>query len=217
MSQQQTIIIDNQSTSGIATAGLTFSILGWFTCGLLCIPGAFLSFLGLFSKGPKGTAIAGLIVGFPGVFFFMFFGLSMLAGMLGLSGAIDAAAVDVAAKTNKVKSVQLPPQDNAPVQLSDEDLELKIELGTLVDPEVVLQQIQPDTPVQPEVSAKDILRKAKTRVWTSVDGKFSIEATFVKSNPIQVTLEKTDGSMIDVPLEKLSNEDKKFIKNREWK
>ena len=68
-SHQTILVQQSPSTSGLAIAGLIFAILGWFTCGLLCIPGAFLCLLALFTRGPKGAAIAGLIVGFPGTMF----------------------------------------------------------------------------------------------------------------------------------------------------
>ena len=54
------VVVQQQPTNSLGLAGLVLSIIGWLTCGLLCIPGAFVSFLGLFSKAPKGLAIAGL-------------------------------------------------------------------------------------------------------------------------------------------------------------
>jgi hypothetical protein len=91
--QPTTTVVVQQSpgTSGLAIAGLVFSILGWFTLGLLCIPGAFLSFLALFQRGPKGAAIAGLLVGFPGVLFFAIVGLGFFAVILGFGAAANQA------------------------------------------------------------------------------------------------------------------------------
>lgn len=66
------------------------------------IPGAFLCLLALFSRGPKGAAVAGLIVGFPGTIFFAFVGLGMIMGFLGLGAAATSAVNDaqkVAAET----------------------------------------------------------------------------------------------------------------------
>jgi hypothetical protein len=59
--------------------------------------------------------------------------------------------------------------------------------------------------------------KARTRTWTSGDGRFSVDAKFVKSNPTTVTLEKSDGSIVHVPLERLCDEDREFIKKGGWK
>ena len=84
-----------EEMNALGLAGLIFSILGWLTCGLLCIPGAFLSFLGLFSRAPKTLAIVGLIVGFPGAIFFFVVGLGIIMAVLGL-GAAGVAAAGVA-------------------------------------------------------------------------------------------------------------------------
>lgn len=98
--QPQKVVVETApATSGLGIAGLVFSILGWLTCGLLCIPGALLSFLALFSKGPKGAAIAGLIVGFPGVLFFMFVGMGLLAGVLGIGSALNSATAEAERST----------------------------------------------------------------------------------------------------------------------
>ena len=57
---------------------------------------------------------------------------------------------------------------------------------------------------------------ARWHTWTSANGKFTIEAKFVKSAVGMITLEKRDGSSLQVPMEKLSEEDQKWIKNRGW-
>jgi len=64
--------------------------------------------------------------------------------------------------------------------------------------------------------AKAALRQAKTRTWTSADGKFKTEATFIKSTPLKITLEKTDGTQITVGWDQLCEEDIEFIKKRQW-
>ena len=103
---QQTVVVQQSpGTSGLGLAGLVFSILGWFTCGLLCIPGAALSFLGLFTRGSKGAAIAGLIVGFPGVIFFVVIGMGIIGGVLGIGGAAVSTAHQAAGKARKEAEV----------------------------------------------------------------------------------------------------------------
>lgn len=93
----QTIIVNSNDNSGIGTAGLAFSILGWLTCGILCPIGALLSFFGLFCRGSKSHAIAGLLVGFPGVIFLVTVGFGIVASMLGI-GAITTAAISEASR-----------------------------------------------------------------------------------------------------------------------
>lgn len=85
-----TVVQVQSGSNGLGLAGLVFSILGWVTCGVLSIPGAILSFMGLFFT-PRGTAIAGLIVGFPGVLFFFLVGMGIIGGILGLAPAVEAA------------------------------------------------------------------------------------------------------------------------------
>ena len=91
MNQPNQVVVVQQDSNGLGLAGLIFSILGWLTCGAACIVGVFLSCLGLLSKGPKATAIAGLIVGLPGVLFFLFVGIGLIAGIIGMEAAINEA------------------------------------------------------------------------------------------------------------------------------
>ncbi len=56
--------------------------------------------------------------------------------------------------------------------------------------------------------------KPDVRTWTSADGKFHTEAEFVSLTAGVVTLRKTDGSTIRVPLERLSEEDREWIEAR---
>jgi len=57
-------------------------------------------------------------------------------------------------------------------------------------------------------------REASFRTWTDATGGFSVEARFVKRIMQTVTLEKRDGSTVDVPLGKLCEGDREFIANR---
>ena len=49
------------------------------------------------------------------------------------------------------------------------------------------------------------------RTWNSSDGVYSIEAEFVESEGDKVSLRKPDGKIIQVPLSRLSNEDKAYV------
>jgi len=55
---------------------------------------------------------------------------------------------------------------------------------------------------------------APVRTWHSSDGIFSIEAQFVKVAGNTVTLRRTDGKTIEVPLDKLDAEGQQFIKRQ---
>jgi general secretion pathway protein G len=109
--QPSTTVVVQQSegTSGMAIAGLVFSILGLLTFGLFSIPGALLSFVALFSRGPKGVAIAGLIVCFPGVLFFALIGMGMALAIVGIGAGTNAVirvAADTKAATTQVDALQ---------------------------------------------------------------------------------------------------------------
>ncbi len=58
--------------------------------------------------------------------------------------------------------------------------------------------------------------EAKWRTWHSASGKFDKEAKFVKYANGIVTLQYKDGKAIDLQMDKLSEEDQRFINNREW-
>ena len=60
------------------------------------------------------------------------------------------------------------------------------------------------------------LRAAKTKIWTSADGRYTTEAILLRSTPTKVTLEKLDGEVIRVKQEQLCEEDRQFITHREW-
>lgn len=69
---QEATITPNVGNTSFGTAGLTISILGWITCGLLSPIGVVLSLLGMIGLGSKSHAIAGLLVGIPGVCFLFY-------------------------------------------------------------------------------------------------------------------------------------------------
>ena len=56
---------------------------------------------------------------------------------------------------------------------------------------------------------------AKLRTWTSADGRFHVEAELVKMVAGVVHLKRKDnGQVIQVPVDKLSEEDQKFLRKR---
>ncbi len=52
---------------------------------------------------------------------------------------------------------------------------------------------------------------AEVRTWTDSTGKHKIKAEFVSLEDGKVTLEKSDGSTLEIPLAKLSKADQKFV------
>jgi hypothetical protein len=52
------------------------------------------------------------------------------------------------------------------------------------------------------------------RTWTSADGKFSVEAEFLSYGNDKVKLKKADGKVIDLPKDKLSDDDQEWLRKR---
>jgi hypothetical protein len=65
-------------------------------------------------------------------------------------------------------------------------------------------------------STADMSDLPKWRTWTTADGRFRVDAKFVRSSSDTVTLEKQDGTTVDVSLEVLCAEDRDFIRKRRW-
>jgi hypothetical protein len=220
-------------TSGFAIAGLIFSILGWLTCGLLCIIGAPLSFLALFDRGPKGVAIAGLIVGFPGIVFFILVGAGFFLAALG----IGVAAKNQADMQNQVTEQQGENAEtenslNPPVVEDDASPESE-GMNQSAPPTPSPSAPTPSTPAppafnpstpdpppaRPATDEKENDERKEVRVWTDSQGKFTVEATFSGiADKKDVFLKKNDGKVIRVSIDKLSEEDKEWLKtNAKWK
>ena len=60
-------------------------------------------------------------------------------------------------------------------------------------------------------SASDNPERSKMRTWTDSTGRFKIKAKCIGLEDGKVKLEKPDGTVITVPLDKLSESDKRFL------
>ena len=54
-------------------------------------------------------------------------------------------------------------------------------------------------------------------MWTSANGKYKIEAKFLRRETGKVVLQKDDGTEIGVAEENLSKEDVNWVKSEKWK
>lgn len=239
------VVAQAESTSGLAIAGLVFNILGWLTCGAMSLLGVPLSFLALFARGPKGTAIAGLLVGFPGVLFFALMGASLILGFLGLGAASTALQAEMAKQQQRMAEeqqkmeeamdaiaeqgqVQSPPtqeqaspdvasfgSDKVPEATPPEEKPMDAPAESAVaTPEPPQQPAEEVAPAEEPIDPKKI-----SRTWKDAAGKFSTEATFNGiAGKTDVFLKKTDGKVVKVSIEKLSDEDKAWLQeNTGWK
>jgi thiol-disulfide isomerase/thioredoxin len=55
---------------------------------------------------------------------------------------------------------------------------------------------------------------AEVRTWSDASGKFKVEAEFVSSKDGKVVLRRADGKEITVPLSRLNDDDRKFVKEQ---
>lgn len=223
--------------TAMGTAGLIFSALGWVTCGLLCPLGALFSFLGLFGKGSKSHAVAGLIVGFPGVIFLAVFGFGFLATLVG-GGAVVQQAREAAIRMQQENERKLAEQANTPPAAPADELptdastssgSIPVEDATKPSETDSTSTDDATKPVIPATEpAKDetkppeqppttpALPPVKTpiiRTWESATRKFSVEAEYISHDETEVTLKRVDnGVEVKVPIDKLCREDVFFLK-----
>lgn len=239
------VVAQAESTSGLAIAGLVFNILGWLTCGAMSLLGVPLSFLALFARGPKGTAIAGLLVGFPGVIFFALMGASMILGFMGLGAASAALKAEMEAQQQRMaeeqkkmeetmaafgdqEQIQPPaePQQSQPEPTISESSSKPEATASDEKPMDIAKEsavTKPEAPPEPKEEEKPaeepIDPKKIPRTWKDAAGKFSTEATFNGiAGKTDVFLKKADGKVVKVPIDKLSDEDKAWLQEHTgWK
>jgi cytoskeletal protein RodZ len=175
----------------------------------------------LFSSKPKGYAIAGLLVGFPGVLFFFFVGMSMLLGFLGI-GAAGMATVAEAQRQVELQDVTTALETEAEAAGSEaellEPLASDAEVAELtasdeddvaepaeavadIEPTQAQIETQPEPAVAPEV-----------RTFSDASGRFSVEATLLAVKDGKAKLKREDnGKELVVEISKLSQADQEWI------
>lgn len=116
-SPQQTIVIEKPSNS-LGVVGFCLMILGWLTCGLLCVPALILSGIAMM-KEPRGLAIAGFILSIPGAAFFFLFGLGFFLTVIGVGATAKNA--ETKSKVNSHAPFEILrkiPSTNKPIEKS---------------------------------------------------------------------------------------------------
>ena len=66
-------------------------------------------------------------------------------------------------------------------------------------------------PDNPFATEQEKIAAARPRTWNDKQGKFSVEAKLLKVEDGKAVLKRSDGQEINVPLERLSDADQKFI------
>ncbi|MCA9123032.1 MAG: hypothetical protein H6822_01420 [Planctomycetaceae bacterium] len=78
-------------------------------------------------------------------------------------------------------------------------------------------QLAPDELDQPQKPTPLASTTPVLRTWSDATGKFKVEATFVKVADGKVTIRRTGGREVEVPIAKLSAEDQRFIEAQQAK
>lgn len=80
-----------------------------------------------------------------------------------------------------------------------------------------IREIEKEVDPTPEADSEDIAElphePTRNRTWKSADGKFSIEAKFIRKKGDEVELLKTDGRMVTVSLATLCPGDNQYVEN----
>ena len=82
---------------------------------------------------------------------------------------------------------------------------------TVSDTEDEEEKLAKEGKSKPGKTASDNPERSKMRVWTDSSGRFKINAKCIGIENGKVKLEKADGAVLEVPLDKLSEEDKRFL------
>ena len=110
-----------------------------------------------------------------------------------------------------------PPSETAtPVERPSVTFRRNAEAGKVerIEGDVETSLRDDDTPAD---SGSDRPAAPTLRTWTSADGTGTIKAAFVKGNPTHITLEKADGTRVQVKRDELSLDDLEYIRKRKYK
>lgn len=94
------------------------------------------------------------------------------------------------------------------------ELSVAIERLGAADRDYIKEQTTTTAPAKPEKASPLASEGGGLRTWTDESGEFSVEAELVDSSATEVRLRKTDGSVVTVPLDRLSTEDRKYVRGQ---
>ena len=122
--------------------------------------------------------------------------------------------VKAIAQASNDTSVVLRKEDDSTVKMKLKDLSLSDQKYLKT---VELEPLDADEPEVTETAEQHSATDESFRKFQDESGKFEVTARFIEVVGDKVTLEKTDGTRIDVPVSKLSEEDRNFVKEQEKK
>ncbi len=133
---------------------------------------------------------------------------------------VGAPAADVPADSTGTGDVAVEAPESTSAQSSP-----NTSPGPIGAPEPRDRATSSPTTEQPPVAASEApdgaqtpetIEAARWRTWTTGDGKYKVEARFVKLQDGKVTLEKSDKTTVDVKLEILCPADQDFVRGWKW-
>lgn len=97
-------------------------------------------------------------------------------------------------------------------QIGNDPIQVLSDADTKVAP---VAEVEPEMVVNPKLveNGKD-LQSGEFRTWADASGQFKVEAVYVEYDGENVTLEKRTGEKSVVPMNKLSEEDQAWVRNR---
>jgi hypothetical protein len=110
--QHVQVIVPEPPSNGLGVAGFVISLLSILLCGLTSPIGLLVSLVALAWR-PRGLAAAGVILGGVGSLWLFAFGLTILAGILGLGAAANVATEaerQMEIERQKAKAVNVAPE-----------------------------------------------------------------------------------------------------------
>jgi hypothetical protein len=146
-------------------------------------------------------------------------------GLQGQGGAADAQmdalrAATVKARQDLAEVRQQAVQERVRLETEREKLLREVEMCQKQMTAMAEKHADQVTALHAALKAQGVVPKpaarpaAALRTWTDVTGRYRIEAALVKLENGKVLLRKRDGSMIALPLEKLSREDREYVGRR---
>ena len=144
--------------------------------------------------------------------------IAMMGGCVIIGGTAGEGASrakkDIKSMKTQEATIKQNPEEEIPISRIDvETPPTPEEKPPAKQEDPIIQSIPIDMPgpeiILPEKSSND-----KLRTWSNATGKFKIEAEFVSKTGNKVKLKKTDGKIIFIQFDQLSEEDQNWIKKK---
>lgn len=135
------------------------------------------------------------------------------AGPMGINDATPTQPQDA---PNAVQTPENTSSESSPNTPPEPIEQIKLDETAKPSPAYGQPQIVGASEETDRAESADTIEAAKWRTWTTADGRHKVDAKFVKFLDGKVTLEKVDGTTVDVRLDILCSADQNFVKESKW-